>query len=326
MKKIISLSILIVFIFLIFSNTAYAGDIKVEIKQEDRNPAVITITDSQNIKNVWVYQEMSENKYTLIKVRSFDNIKEVKLSIPIIRLSTAEKRNFKVIIEDESGKYSKTLSVDKILTKEELNKKILATAKPKTSPTKTPTKTTTPTKTPTKTPAKTTTPTKKPTKTPVKTTPKVTETQLRQKLVEVALKEVGTTNGRKYLAYCLQPDSPNNWCSEFASWCGGECGYYTAGIYPLFYYAQQGVDWFRSKGRLRDRSYVPSPGDICFTGGSAPNHTAIVCRVDKSKNIFYTIDGGSDVKENRRNLYDGSIYGYGVPNYAALANQLNKGK
>ena len=157
----------------------------------------------------------------------------------------------------------------------------------------------------------------------VKDTCEVTVTsdvdELRNKLVETAKKEVGNTNGQKYLDYFHTTSAPGGWCSEFASWCAYKCGYVDKGIIPKKDGCGEFSKWFKNKGRFKDRNYIPKPGDICFTGGDDVSHTCIVVGVDEEKGKFYTVDGGSKVTKNTRTLKSSNIYGFGVPDYESIA-------
>ena len=143
---------------------------------------------------------------------------------------------------------------------------------------------------------------------------------LRNKLVETAKKEVGNKNGQKYLDYFHTTQAPGGWCSEFASWCAHQCGYVEKGIIPKKDGCGEFSSWFKKKGRFKNRSYIPKPGDICFMGGDNVTHTCIVVGVDESKGKFYTVDGGSSVNKYTRTLKGSDIYGFGVPDYESIAN------
>ena len=143
---------------------------------------------------------------------------------------------------------------------------------------------------------------------------------LRQKLADVALKEVGNSNGQKYLDYFNTNQAPGGWCSEFASWCAHQCGYVEKGIIPKKDGCDGFAEWFQKKGRFKDRNYVPKVGDICLMGGNNVSHTCIVVAVDEAKGKFYTVDGGSKVIKCTRTIKGSDIYGFGVPDYESIAN------
>lgn len=89
----------------------------------------------------------------------------------------------------------------------------------------------------------------------------------------------------------------------------------TGGVLPKFSLCSDGVKWFQDKGRFKDGSYVPAPGDIIFfdwgDDGSI-DHVGIVESVKKG--IVNTIEGnsGDKVKRNSYPIGDGRIYGYGI--------------
>lgn len=59
------------------------------------------------------------------------------------------------------------------------------------------------------------------------------------------------------------------------------------------------MSWFRSRGRLKDRSYVPSPGDIIFFDwGAGVHHVDIV--VDVKNGRANTFEGNSSDTVRRR--------------------------
>lgn len=79
--------------------------------------------------------------------------------------------------------------------------------------------------------------------------------------------------------------------------------------------ANQGIPWFKSMSKWRDRGYVPKSGDIIFfdweQDGHA-DHVGIVERVENDK--VYTIEGnfGNQVKFRNYKINSKDIYGYGV--------------
>ena len=47
------------------------------------------------------------------------------------------------------------------------------------------------------------------------------------------------------------------WCACFVSWCADQSGYIQSGVIPKFSLCSDGVKWFESKGRFRDRKLYP---------------------------------------------------------------------
>lgn len=131
-------------------------------------------------------------------------------------------------------------------------------------------------------------------------------------IVQVALSQEGNKGGRPYWSW-YGYSGRVSWCACFVSWCADRCGYIDSGQIPKFSSCASGASWFRSRGRLKDRSYVPSPGDIIFFDwGAGVHHVGIV--VDVSNGRVNTIEGNSSDAVRRRSyrLGDSRIHGYGV--------------
>lgn len=131
-------------------------------------------------------------------------------------------------------------------------------------------------------------------------------------IVQVALSQEGNKGGRPYWSW-YGYGGRVSWCACFVSWCADQCGYIDSGQIPKFSSCANGASWFRSRGRLKDRSYVPSPGDIIFFDwGAGVHHVGIV--VDVSNGRVNTIEGNSGDAVRRRSykIGDGRIHGYGV--------------
>ena len=131
-------------------------------------------------------------------------------------------------------------------------------------------------------------------------------------IVQVALSQEGNKGGRPYWSWYGYKGRVS-WCACFVSWCADKCGYIDSGQIPKFSSCASGASWFRSRGRLKDRSYVPSPGDIIFFDwGEGVHHVGIVVDVKNGK--VNTIEGNSSDAVRRRSykIGDGRIHGYGV--------------
>ena len=131
-------------------------------------------------------------------------------------------------------------------------------------------------------------------------------------IVQVALSQEGNKGGRPYWSWYGYKGRVS-WCACFVSWCADKCGYIDCGMIPKFSSCASGASWFRSRGRLKDRSYVPSPGDIIFFDwGAGVHHVGIV--VDVKNGRVNTIEGNSSDAVRRRSykIGDGRIHGYGV--------------
>ena len=83
-------------------------------------------------------------------------------------------------------------------------------------------------------------------------------------LVEIAQSQLGNVGGEPYWSW-YGFDSRVEWCACFVSWCVDQAGMLENGELPKFASCNsQGVPWFQERGRWKDRSYTPSPGDIIF--------------------------------------------------------------
>jgi len=82
-------------------------------------------------------------------------------------------------------------------------------------------------------------------------------------IVEVARSQLGNVGGKPYWEW-YGFSSRVSWCACFVSWCADQCGYIESGAMPKFSYCPTGIQLFREMGQWKDRSYIPSPGDIIF--------------------------------------------------------------
>lgn len=308
-------------LLLLFSVKSKAAKIDVSLS-EDKTTHITTvnITSEKKMNKVKIYRKGSNGKYILFYIAAPEST-SLKYKIDKIFLSPEKETEIKVVVEDEDGMTAADEKVSKLPEVVPINPS--ETAKPSYSPTPVPTKTSpspSPSSTTSASPSSktSTTPSTSPSPSPSEKTKEEKVNELRQKLVKIAQEELKHPDSKKYNAYFNQSYAPGGWCSEFASWCAYKCGLVDKGIFPKFDGADTGASWFKKKGRLKNRNYTPKPGDVCFTGGSSATHTCIVVSVDKSKGIFYTIDGGSKVSKNKRSLNSSSIYGFGVPDYEKI--------
>lgn len=134
-----------------------------------------------------------------------------------------------------------------------------------------------------------------------------------QEIVQVALSQEGNSGELYWRWYGF--DCEVSWCACFVSWCADQCGYLESGIIPKFSLCSDGANWFVSKGKFKDGSYVPAAGDIIFfdwgSDGSI-DHVGIVESVNNG--MVNTIEGNSAnmVKRNSFSIGDNRIYGYGI--------------
>ena len=301
-RRVISVFVVsFIALLLLFSVKSKAAKIDVSLS-EDKTTHITTvnITSEKKMNKVKIYRKGSNGKYILFYVAE-PNSTSLKYKIDKIFLSPEKETEIKVVVEDEDGMAAADEKVSKLPEVVPINPS--ETAMPSFSPTPIPTKTS---------------PSTSPSPSPSEKTKEEKVNELRQKLVKIAQEELKHPDSKKYNAYFHQTYAPGGWCSEFTSWCAYKCGLIDKGIFPKFDGASTGANWFKKKGRLKSRNYTPKPGDVCFTGGSRATHTCIVVSVDKSKGIFYTIDGGSKVSKNKRSLNSSSIYGFGVPDYEKI--------
>lgn len=133
-----------------------------------------------------------------------------------------------------------------------------------------------------------------------------------QSIVQAALSQEGNKGGSSYWSW-YGFKSRVSWCACFVSWCADQCGYIEDGTVPKFSSCAEGASWFKEKGRFKDRSYIPSPGDIIFFDwGSGVHHVGIV--VDVTNGRVNTIEGNSGDAVRRRSykIGDSRIHGYGI--------------
>lgn len=143
--------------------------------------------------------------------------------------------------------------------------------------------------------------------------------EMRERLVKVALDELGAENGEKYVRwYNAAMGSKLNlgaaWCAIFVSWCARQAGVSTQKI-PNFAGCTTGRRWFQKLGFWRERgSYQPQRGDlILFDWDGDPTlaeHVGIVTGRDTNK--VYTVEGNSakTVRQKQYALASKVILGY----------------
>lgn len=164
----------------------------------------------------------------------------------------------------------------------------------------------------------------------------MTEAQAKDKLISVAIAEVGyREDGDNWNKYAAELDplgitwgNKQNlpWCGEFVLWCAYKafgrkkglelmCSGDPSGI-PL---CSAGAQYFKDAGRWHTTD--PQKGDVIYfyyDGGI--NHTGIITSV--SGGLIYTIEGNSSDMVSRRTYASGSavIAGYGRPKWSVVAD------
>lgn len=174
----------------------------------------------------------------------------------------------------------------------------------------------------------------------------MTETQLRQKVVDIAVSYLGCKesdgshrkiidlyNSHKPLARGYVVKYTDAWCSTFASAVAIAAG--LTDIIPTECGCDRHIALFKALGAwVENDAYVPKPGDYIFydwqdsgagdcTGGA--DHVGIVAEVDGS--AITVIEGNiNDAVGYRRMAVNGRyIRGFGVPKYSSKADSVPPG-
>lgn len=134
-------------------------------------------------------------------------------------------------------------------------------------------------------------------------------------IVLIAKSQVGNVGGEPYWSW-YGYTSRVEWCACFVSFCANESGDLNVTI-PKFSRVEDGIKWFKDRGKWKDKNYVPQPGDIIFfdwQDDNNPDHVGIVEKVESDQ--IYTIEGNSkdECKQRAYLTTNKSIYGYGKIN------------
>lgn len=185
----------------------------------------------------------------------------------------------------------------------------------------------------------------------------VAEEDLRQQMVARAMSWVGTEEGseghQKILGeYNSQKSLPRNyklqsgddWCAGFVSAVAGECGNISKGLVPSEVSVNKMTQAFIDAGNYQtaDSGYEPKAGDVVFydwqegSEGTDPVSSADHVGIVKSNEdgVLTVIEGNTDqdkdgtdevaTREVTLGVDDGSIRGYGTPDYANKAEELSQ--
>ena len=139
-----------------------------------------------------------------------------------------------------------------------------------------------------------------------------------QRLVQVALGEVGNTDGSKYWEFTVGSSFENGdttpWCAAFISWCAEQCGYIEDGLFPKSASSATYRTFFSSKGLYKTPGeYTPKAGDILIETNDA--HAAIVKSVEDGKVHVINGNWNDKVAESSYPLDSPKIAGYCTPEY-----------
>ena len=108
------------------------------------------------------------------------------------------------------------------------------------------------------------------------------------------------------------------WCACFISWAAAQIEADYLNTVPYFANVDEGATEFKTTGRWKNHSELPSSGDLIFfnlDSDPEPDHVGAVVEVDSANNIVCTIEGNSDeynVKGREYSLDSAEILGYGV--------------
>ena len=132
-------------------------------------------------------------------------------------------------------------------------------------------------------------------------------------LINTAINEIGNEGGAKFWSW-YGFDSHVAWCACFVSWCESKNGYLSDGTGTKFASVQNGIDFFKSKGRWINGGEEPAPGDLIFFDWEPDglrDHVGIVTQV--IDDTVFAVEGNSSdrCRMKRYMIDDDCIYGYG---------------
>ena len=141
---------------------------------------------------------------------------------------------------------------------------------------------------------------------------------VRDEIVKIASEQVGykeySNNMTKYGEwYGLQGE----WCDIFISWLASQVGILNT-LIPKEAYVPTTAVWYKNKGLLKDKNYVPQKGDLIlfdYNYNKTPDHIGIVEYVEG--NVIHTIEGNKSkmVKRQQYAIGNSQIYGIAVVQY-----------
>ncbi|BFL47996.1 hypothetical protein K420107F6_32850 [Lactonifactor longoviformis] len=138
-----------------------------------------------------------------------------------------------------------------------------------------------------------------------------------EQIVTIAKSQLGNAGGQKFWSW-YGFDGRVEWCACFVSWCADQSGLTASGSVPKFSLCDDGITWFKSRGRWKDRSgYTPVAVTIIFfdwVKNGVSDHVGIVERCENE--IVYTLEGnsGDAVKERSYPINSPIIMGFGTLN------------
>ena len=146
------------------------------------------------------------------------------------------------------------------------------------------------------------------------------------KIVEVALKQLGNAGGEKFWRW-YGLGSRVAWCAIFISYCADQLGYIDQDIIPRFASVPYGVNWFKSRDLWLPAGEVPKPGMIVFfdfenfeagiywVNDGSGDHVGFVEYVEDG--YVHCIEGnnGDTCKQTSYPINSQWIMGYGTPQY-----------
>lgn len=135
-----------------------------------------------------------------------------------------------------------------------------------------------------------------------------------KRLVDLAIEQLGNSGGEKFWRW-YGFNSRVEWCACFVSWCLYNCIDVSKDEIPKFAACEsEGVEWFRSHGKWKEKDCIPNAGDIIFfdwNGNNSADHVGIVEKIEGD--YVYTIEGnsGDECKERKYLIGCSQIRGYG---------------
>jgi hypothetical protein len=135
-----------------------------------------------------------------------------------------------------------------------------------------------------------------------------------KQIVSVALAQLGNAGGQKFWSW-YGFEGRVSWCACFASWCADQSGLIKSGAVPKFSLCDDGIAWFKEKGKWQTAGSTPASGSMIFfdwDGDGKSDHVGIVEKCEGGR--VYTVEGNSSDAVRQRN-YDvnySCIMGYGI--------------
>ena len=116
--------------------------------------------------------------------------------------------------------------------------------------------------------------------------------EVRRNIVNIAASQIGNKGGKPFWSW-YGFKGRVEWCATFVSWVANQAGVLNTSI-PKFAGCGTGKSWFVSRGKWKNRGYVPQAGDVIFFSWSHNGRAQHVGLVESSDGVnVYTIEGNS---------------------------------